>query len=190
VHDEAFCEVATETVNAIVSGDVDALVDVSRTETYDCDGIQSDFFPACGPNVVLDGYIFSTGLFPIDLTMDVLSETAYRQRLESLFDSVDIGFVDDRGDGSPTVLGVKDCGGWSITWTAAVRTADGSTERMGASFAFVTDVVRSHEWYTEGVWLMPLRYPAGMGLGAGPAPDANEMLDELACQRPTRPWRS
>ena len=138
---------------------------------------------------MLEGYLFTLGAFPM-MTVDVLTEATYRERLQAMFDSVDTSFVDGRGGGSPQVLGVKECGGWTITWTAAMRAADGSTERMAAFFSFVTEDLVSNEWYTEGLWLMPLSHAPGSELEPEPTPGNDPLLDDLACDGPTRPWRS
>lgn len=184
VRDEAFCEVAVVAVNAVVSGDAEAIVGISRPGTYDCDGIQSDFFPDCGPNVVLEGYTFTSGMFPM-MTIEVLSETDYLSRLQGMFASVDHEFTDEHGGGSPTVLGVKKCGGsWTIVWTVALSENGAPAERTGASFEFVTADLESDDWFTEGLWLTPLSFPGDLGDSDG------HELDRIGCDDVAVPWPS
>jgi hypothetical protein len=158
---------------------------VSRPGVYECAGIQSDFFPGCATDDVLEGYTFATGLFPTTMTIDVLSKADYLHRLEAMFASVDASYSDEHGGGRPTVVGVKKCGGdWNITWTAAISEPGAPAERMGANLGFVLEDVGSDEWFTEGLWLTPLRYPGS------PAFESEMKLDDIACKGPTSRWPS
>jgi hypothetical protein len=180
VPDEAFCEAAVVTVNAIAAGDAEALVGVSGPNEYDCSGLPREFFPGCGSAEVLEGYIVSTGQFP-KMTIDVLPKADYLDRLTGLFASVDAGYEDEVGDGRPSVIGVKKCGGsWTITWTAALPSGDEPAERMGAYFEFVTTGPETDDWFTEGLVLTPLHYPGHAQF--------DPSIDEIGCGEPTMPW--
>jgi hypothetical protein len=172
--------VAAPTVNSIAGGNAEGIVSVSRPAEYDCSGIVRELFPGCETAEVLEGYAFASGPFPG--THDVLSKTDYLDRLVALFASIDADYRDKDGDGGPSVLGIKKCGGsWNITWTAAIRNPGEPAERMGAFFEFVSDGPDSDVWYTEGLWLMPLEYPnTGVNLS----------LEEIACDAPTLSWPS
>lgn len=77
---------------------------------------------------------------------------------------------------------MKKCGGsWTITWTAAFSEAGAPAERMGASCEFVIEDLGSDEWFTEGLWLTPLRDPGDVVSGG------DFSLDEIACDDPTMP---
>jgi hypothetical protein len=182
VPDEAFCETALVAVNGIAAGDAEALVAVSRPDEFDCGGIQSDFFPGCETDDVLEGYTFWTGLFPM-WRIEVLSKADYLGRLEAMFAAVDASYVDEHGDGAPRVLGVKKCGGsWTITWTVAISDAGAPAERMGALLEFTVPDLGSEEWGTNGLVLLPLAYPE-TGYDEG-----EPSLDEIGCDDSTLPW--
>ena len=185
VDDEAFCRVGVEMVNAIEAGDAETIVQLSRSNEYDCSRIQSDLFPGCvTTDVVLDGYTFAY-VFPSAWpTTDVLSRADYLARLEVMFASVDISYEDKNGGGAPAVVGVKKCGGgWTITWTAAWSDDGAPVQRMAGFFEFVVQDLGSDEWFTEGAWTMPLAYPESDWFREGDPP-----LDEIACGDPTMPW--
>jgi hypothetical protein len=183
IQDRGFCEVGVVTVNAIVAGDAEALVGVSRPREYDCGGIVREIFPGCETAEVLNGYLFSTGSYPTTMTVDVLSQGEYLDRLQRLFASVDAGYEDTDGDGGPSVIGIKKCGGsWTVAWTAAVRDGDEPAERTGAFFEFVTSGPDTDDWYTEGSVLVPLRAPG--------FPAAGVSLDQVGCGGTTMIWPS
>jgi hypothetical protein len=78
---------------------------------------------------------------------------------------------------------VKKCGGdWTVAWTVAISEEGAPAERMGAFFGFILEDLESDEWSTEGLWLIPLRYPGD------PAFEGEPKLGEIACRSPTMPW--
>jgi hypothetical protein len=92
VDDAALCGRAAAAANALASGDVDRLVELSYADEFRCDELPTELFPDCEAGLTLEGHAFTDG----DAVIRVLSAEDYRARLAGL--------------GEPTVLGVGTCG--------------------------------------------------------------------------------
>jgi hypothetical protein len=161
VEDEAYCDVATGAANAFAAGDDEALLELSRVDTIDCDEVAAEYFPDCEPGGVLQGY----GLSDPHFLVRFVDENAYSDHLDTITGRVDLSFSDDLGDGSLRIIGVGTCGPdvpgrrtYHLAWTIAYRQGDGDTERVLGSFEFtfaddwriaLTYVGTLAEWRTE-----------------------------------------
>ena len=180
VEDEAFCEVATEAANALVAGDDQALLALSRQDTIVCDDVVIEYFPQCEAGATLHGYGLSGPQFIVDL----VGEEAYVDHLDEITDRVDPAFTDELGDGAVRILGVGTCGPdepsrrtYHLAWTAAYRSDDGEAERILGSFEFTLD----------DDWRIALTYAGTIGDWQAEHPDA---LDEAFCEAAQTPWTS
>ena len=140
--DEAFCETATAAANALASKDADELVELSRADTVDCAEVLQEYFPQCRTDDVLVGHGFSDA----DLTVELLTEAAYRERLETITGGLDTTFTDQLGDGAVRVVGVGTCGPdvpgrrtYHLAWTAGLSDDGNAPDRVLGSFEFTFD---------------------------------------------------
>ena len=140
--DEAFCDTATAAANALASKYAAGLVELSRVDTIDCAEVRQEYFPQCGTDDVLVGHGFSDA----DLTVELLTEAAYRERLETITSGLDAAFTDQLGDGSVRVIGVGTCGPdvpgrrtYHLAWTAGLSDDDNAPHRVLGSFEFTFD---------------------------------------------------
>ena len=142
VADEAFCETAAAVANALASRNGGELVELSRADTVDCADVLQQYFPQCRTGEVLVGHGFSDA----DLTVELLTETAYRERLEMVTSALDAAFTDQLGDGALRVIGVGTCGPdvpgrrtYHLAWTAGLSDDDNAPHRVLGSFEFTLD---------------------------------------------------
>jgi hypothetical protein len=179
IEDEDFCEVAVEVVDALVAGDVDRLLDLSRIDTVVCAEVTADYFPGCAEADTVTGH----GVSDAGLLVTMLDPGAYRQRLEAVVDTIDPSFIDPLGDGAVRLLGVGTCGpdqpgrrSYHLAWTAATR-SDAEPRRMVGSFELTyADRWRIALWYLD-------THDAWVAAGQDPLRDA-------FCEAGRHPWRS
>jgi len=161
VEDDAFCDVATAAANALADGDADALLELSRLDTINCDDVAIAYFPQCETSAVLRGY----GLSDPQFLVQFVDEHAYVDHLGAITGRIDPSFSDELGDGALSVIGIGTCGPdlpgrrtYHLAWTAAHRRADGDSQRVLGSFEFtlvddwriaLTYVGTFAEWRTE-----------------------------------------
>ena len=179
VDDEAFCEVAVEVGDALMAGDVDRLLDLSRIDTIVCADVAADYFPGCAEADTVAGH----GVSDAGLLVTMLEAAAYRDRLGRMIDAIDPSFIDPLGDGAVRLLGVGTCGpdqpdrrSYHLAWTAATRSG-GEPRRMVGSFELTyADGWRIVLWYLDSrdAWV-----------AAGQDP-----LREAFCEAGRHPWRS
>ena len=91
--DEAFCETATHAANALASKNAGELVELSRADTIDCADVLQEYFPQCRTGDVLEGH----GLSDADLIVELVSQDAYRERLDTITGGLDAAFSDSSG---------------------------------------------------------------------------------------------
>lgn len=151
VDDEAFCETAVDTIDALQAGDADALFALSREDRLVCAKVNQDYFPGCETDDVLVGHGSSGATFIVE----VLDEQAYRGQLEAVVTSMDPGFSDELGEGTVRVVGVGTCGPdiprrrtYHLAWTTAVSEGGAPAERVLGSFEFL---FKDDEWRI-GLW--------------------------------------
>jgi Tol biopolymer transport system component len=113
--------------------------------------------------------------------IDVLPEQAYRDRLAALFSDVDPSFSDGHGGGSLEVLGVGACGGgaYDIAWTAGIRDADGTSERILASFEFSAG---------PGPWMIDLWIVGPLEAALSPLDSPEDVIASMGCDAASTPW--
>ena len=135
VRDEAFCAVAADAASALAAGNVDRLLEPSRSDTITCADM-AEYFPGCESQEVLDGY----GLSGPDLFFELVALDAFAAQIDAITGGVDPSFSDEHGDGAVRVVGVGTCGPdvpgrrtYHLAWTAALRTA--ADRRRGRSAA-------------------------------------------------------
>jgi hypothetical protein len=152
VQDERFCVRASAAANALVAGDAASLFDLSFSQRFDCDEVETQFFPACESNDRLAGY----SVVGADFRIEVLDPGAYRSQLRAVFGAIDPSFSDEHGGGAPQVLGVGTCGppepgrrSYHLVWTAAASQGGAEPDRLIGSFEFVLD----EEWVI-GLWFL------------------------------------
>lgn len=128
---------------------------------------------------MLEGYSVLT--FDGGPVIDVLPERAYRDRLDTLFSNVDPSFSDSHGGGSPEVLGVGECGGgaYDIAWTAGVSDADGTSERILASFEFSAGA---------GSWMVDLWIVGPLEAALSPLDTSADVIASMGCDAASMPW--
>jgi Tol biopolymer transport system component len=179
VRDVAFCKVAVDVANAIASGDAETIIRNSRPDRFDCDVSVAATHPGCETQDVLEGYsVLSFDRGPV---IDVLPEQAYRDRLDALFSTVDPAFSDGHGGGSPEVLGVGECGGgaYDVAWTAGVTEADGTSERILASFEFSR---------VAGPWMIELWVVGLLEAALSPLDEPEDLIASMGCDAASTPW--
>lgn len=129
-----------------------AILERSRSERFDCQEVEPDFFPGCGSANVLEGYALTSSA-PF---IEVLDVKAYGTQLEEILGGVDASFSDDRGDGAMTILGVGTCGtadlasrSYHLVWTAGVSEEGRTPERLIGSFELTYD-----DGWAIGLWFL------------------------------------
>lgn len=144
VTDEAFCATAAEIAAALTRGDVDALVDLSRSDRIVCAEVAVEYFPGCATGAALEGH----GVSDSRLLVEMVDTTAYRAELDAVVGTVDPSSTDAVGDGAVRLVGVGTCGpdepgrrSYHLAWTA-VSVVGGRPERVVASF----ELNRVDEW--------------------------------------------
>lgn len=154
VSDDAFCETAVEVIRALQVGDAARLFELSREDRLVCAELNTEYFPGCERDDVLEGY----GLSGPDFTVDVVDAARYRARLETVVGSLDPSFADDVGSGAVRIVGVGTCGPdipgrrtYHLAWTAAAGEG-GPAERVLGSFELTFD----DEWRIALWYLGPL----------------------------------
>jgi hypothetical protein len=93
VDDAALCGRAAAAAEALASGDVDGLAELSYADEFRCDELPAPgLFPDCGPGLVLEGHPATGG----EAVIRVLPEAEYRSTLAGL--------------AAAEILGVGTCG--------------------------------------------------------------------------------
>ncbi len=140
--DEAFCDTATRVANALASKNAGELFELSRADTIDCADVLPDYFPQCRTADVLEGH----GLSDADLIVELVSQDAYRERLDTITSGFDTAFSDELGDGGVRVIGVGTCGPdvpgrrtYHLAWTAGLSEGADASQRVLGSFEFSFD---------------------------------------------------
>ena len=138
---------AAVAANALVAGDVDALLTLSRAEQVSCDDVPAGLFPDCTPGRVLDGY----GRAGADAEIRILQLADLRAELAGLLGGSSPGYQDDRGAGSMQILGLGTCGppkpasrSYHLAFTTAIKPdSGGAAERWLGSLELV---LRADSW--------------------------------------------
>lgn len=179
VDDAALCERAVAAADALVAGDVDRLVELSRLEPFACDELPPDLFPDCAPGQALEGHAFSTS----EPRIRILQPQEYRSRLAGLLERVDPDYSDERGSGELQVRGVGTCGpddpagrSYHLAFTAGLTEEGEESRRWLGSLELVS---------REGEWVV------GLLLVDSVEAWGRELADpfaETACGN-VRPWR-
>ena len=136
VADESFCAVAVEVGNALVAGDVDRLVALSRMDEIVCADVAVEHFPDCTTGGVLRGH----GLSDASQLVELVGDTEYRAELDEKLSAFDTTYSDEHGTGAVRLLGVGSCGpdqperrSYHVAWTAAMD-LDADSMRVVGSF--------------------------------------------------------
>ena len=178
VTDEAFCVTATRVANALASMNTEELLELSREDTIDCADMVQDYFPQCRTSDVLEGH----GLSDADLIVELVSEDAYRERLDTITSGLDTAFSDELGDGAVRVIGVGTCGPdvpgrrtYHLAWTAGLSDGADASQRVLGSFEFTFD----NDWRIALTYLDVLeRWEA----------EHSNPLEESFCEAGRTPW--
>ena len=176
--DEAFCETATRVANALASRNAGALFELSRADTIDCADVLVDYFPQCRTGDVLEGH----GLSDADLIVELVSEDAYRERLDTITSGLDAAYSDELGDGGVRVIGLGTCGPdvpgrrtYHLAWTAGLSDRADASQRVLGSFEFTFD----NDWRIALTYLDVLE--------RWEAEHANPLTDSF-CEAGRTPW--
>ena len=152
VGDAAFCARAADAANALVAGDVDALMSLAGTETFTCDEMPAGMVANCRPGLVLRG----VATFAVETQMTVAALAEFRQRLGDTLARTDAAYTDDHGTGRLTVRGVGTCGpadpqrrSYHLAFTVALRGDGATSERWLGSLEFAV---------RDGVWVFGPMY--------------------------------
>jgi hypothetical protein len=151
VADEAFCGTAVEVIEALRAQDADRLFELSREDRLVCAELNTEFFPGCATDDILEGH----GLSGPNFVVEVVDEDAYRGKLDATVSAIDESFTDEQGDGDVAVVGVGTCGPdipgrrtYHLAWTAAASEPGGQPKRLLGSFELTfQDDWRIALWY-------------------------------------------
>lgn len=178
VDDEAFCQTAVETIEALQDADAERLFALSREDRLLCARLNQEYFPGCETEDVLVGHGSSGATFVVE----VLDGDAYQEQLEAIVSKIDPSFSDELGDGGVRVIGVGTCGPdipgrrtYHLAWTAAVSERGASAERVLGSFEFLF----------EDEWRIVLWYLSPLTEWEAEQPDP---LRLAFCEAGTSPW--
>ena len=178
VGDEAFCETAVETIEALQDADAERLFALSREDRLVCARLNQEYFPGCATEDVLVGHGSSGATFVVE----VLDGDAYREQLEAIVSNIVPSFSDELGDGSVRVIGVGTCGPdiparrtYHLAWTAAVSERGAPAERVLGSFEFLLD----------DDWRIVLWYSSPLTEWEAEQPDPLELA---FCEAGSNPW--
>lgn len=178
VRDEAFCAVAADAANALAAGNVDRLLELSRSDTITCADMAREYFPGCESQEVLDG----DGLSGPDLLVELVALDAFAAQIDAITGGVDASFSDEHGDGAVRVVGVGTCGPdepgrrtYHLAWTAALRDGGEPATRTLGSF----------EWSFADDWRIVLTY---RGTLADWEAAQTDPLDNAFCEAGRNPW--
>ncbi len=178
VDEPAFCEPATNLANALVSGDSEAVFDLSWADRFDCEGLDTEIFPQCDHRASLSGYAIGTHQGEIYYQR----ANVYRNTLGFFVEAVDEGFTDDLGSSEMRVLGVSSCGagsGRSYHVVYLVALADPDNAAFAARFLGTYELVER-----DGEWVIGITY---VGQYTDWQLVMDDPLDEIACGN-TQPW--
>jgi hypothetical protein len=153
VRDTDFCERAARAANALVTGDVVALMTLAGLEEFDCAQLPAGMVSNCRPGRTLRG----VAAFTVETKMTVYPVAIFQQRVADWLARTDTAYTDERGTGEVTVYGVGTCGpddpqrrSYHLAFAAAQRgDAGAATERWLGSLEFVL---------RGDVWVFTLMY--------------------------------
>ena len=177
-HRRAFCETAIAAANALATKSTGELVELSRADTIDCAAVKQDYFPQCRTDDVIVGH----GVSDADMTVELLSDAAYREQLEMIASGLDASFTDQLGDGGVRVVGVGTCGPdvpgrrtYHLAWTAGLSDGDNAAHCVLGSFEFTFD----------GDWRIALTY---LDMLKRWETEQSNPLTESFCEAGRTPW--
>ncbi len=172
VDDPAFCERATALATALLQHDADAVFDLSRSERFDCAGLDEEIFPQCEDRNVLKGY--AVGDYQGQIFY--LSADRYSGYLEFFVEAVDDEFADEFGGSEPQIVGVSTCGsgdGTSYHLVYLVGLGDPESTLQGDRFLGTYELVERN-----GEWVVGASYAA---LYTDWQLELEEPLSQIAC---------
>ena len=173
----AFCTPAAAVAEAIVAGDMAAIVALSRPDVFRCEDLDVSIFTGCESADVLEGHPIGTA----GGSIEVLPDSAYHDELEATKAAIDPSFRDEHGNGEARVLGTSACGpddlarrSYYVAWTAAVRAGSDDAERVVGLYEFT---------FRDDRWMVGILY---LDTVAGWSARHDEPMTDVACG--ISPW--